>query len=355
VGGGEIVAKRYIPRWLYTEATVFGLDEEEYQEREPQYLDNLWIKIPPGTLRNDTIWPMQLEYLCVAGIPTTIPLPHLEGNPTPRALAGIGDRLFAEIGMTQEGDLNVVPAELNTVFSRTEKARLQSQRFNWGETCHFRHPYRLSRDSGFTVYYRRRMDLLVGPAGEDVIPADPGIPTAPSVAPFVGVLFRGVDVVTGKPVILGGNNENKPIGWFDEGTFDSADLLNNGRHDVDIYSVTVNNHGGSYNTDPAVYCAASGVHEGYLINPIVGERWMPGSTEVPIGCMAPLSSEGFMVGRAAATAGYQFRRDLGPHTFWFAPNTYLHRRQEIALKLGQHPLPFNQPISIALFGYLEVE
>lgn len=307
------MTKRYIPRWLYTEATVLAN----------------WIKIPPGTLRNDTIWPMQLEYLVVAGAAVTDAASTVEGY------AGIGDLILAELGMSQEGDINTVPAMLNGVFSCGEPARLQCFITHETMCCHFRHPYRLSRDNGFTVRRRNRVDLYD--------------PTAVALAKNrIGIVFRGVDIVTGKPVILGGNNENRPSLAVSEVTFDSADLMNRGMHDVDIYSVCMDSW-----EHPDV---ANGVGESYLINPILGERWMPGETEVPTGCIAPYGTMGIMntLGALGPWGGLD-ARDIGPHTFVFPPDTYLHRRQEVALRLSRSFYALNQPVQVALFGYLEVE
>lgn len=299
------MTKRYIPRWLYTEATVLAN----------------WIKIPPGTLQNDTIWPMRVEHISVAGVP-------IVDNVAMSGLAGIGDLVVAEIGTTQEGDINAVPAILNGSFSCIEPSIGMNVITLPSFTFHLRHPYRLSRDNGFLVRRRRRTDTGVG--GGAVTLAR------------VHIVFRGVDIVTGLPVILGGTNENQPTPWSSTVTFNSADLHNRGVHDVDIYSVTVESQEGS--------AGACGVADNYLINPILGERWMPGETEIPAGCLAPYGFMGLLWQAAGVPTG-----DIGPHTFVFPDGVYIHRRQEIALRLSRSFYAVNQPVNVALFGYLEVE
>jgi hypothetical protein len=242
--------------------------------------------------------------------------------------------MFAEIGITQEGSINAVEATLNGVFSCDHPADLQCFSQHETMTKHFSHPYRLSRDNGFIVRRRTRVDLR----SDDGADAD---------KTWIGVLFRGVDIVTGKPVIMGGNNENRISRAVGEITFNSADLLNKGVHDVDIYSVTLE----SWEHPDA----GLGILEEYLINPILGERWMPGESEIPSGCIAPYGTMGILNAHAAGLFGFIDMRDYGPHTFVFSPGTYLHRRQEVALRLRRSWYALNQPVHVALFGYLEVE
>ena len=306
---------RRIPRWLFAEDVVVTSD---------------WLKLPPEVFRNDTIWPFHLEYLSISGFPV-----YADGD-SGRWWGGCGHKLDVEIGFSGISDINIVSALASAVCSHTQPGNLQLQRpidvlpLN----RKLRYPYRLPRDSGFVASCRYNQELL-GTDQEDFENiAGPNI------------LFHGVDIVTGAPVQLGCGRNNQTYSIFDEIPLGNADMFNRGIHDVDITDVTfmvpeiprldfLN-----YATRDAW---KSGLFHRYLVNPIIGERWMPGSTPIPIAHLAPLTTEGTTF------------HDLGPQTYFFPEGTYLHRRQQMGLRIENNDDTNNQAFSVALFGYLEVQ
>lgn len=304
---------RRIPRWLYAEEVV-PIDD--------------YIKLAPEVFRNDTIWPFNIEYLSIAGTPI-----YTDENASANYWwGGLGPRVDVEIGISGESDINLVPTYSSSVMSHYDPwrlARIQANNDNTptGTTRVLKYPYRLPRDSGFHVKYRLREDLIGAFAeSQDYIYKYP-----------LSVIFHGVDVVTGEPVILGGSTENETYASSKEITLGNADLMNRGRHDVDIYDVVIQN---SYPYNQ--WNAHSGAFTHVIINPIIGERWMPGSDLIPYGHLAPLSFAPLSTS------------DTGPQAYFFPEDTYLNRRQSMAVKIINPNETYVQPVSLALFGYLEV-
>jgi len=304
---------RRIPRWLYAEDVV-PLDD--------------WIKLPPEVFRNDTIWPFHLEYLSIAGFPV-----YTGGTNTGLWWGGIGPKIDVEIGFSGISDINLVSAISSAVCSHTELANIQNQRVTdpVGLTRHLRYPYRLPRDSGFTGHVRYREEFI----------GLPNIETAQKNP--LQVLLHGVDVVTGMPVQFGACVSNETFKLQDEATLESADMYNRGIHDVDIYEVSFVAPASITTGSDERNLKRAGLLYSYLLNPMIGERWMPGSEEIPIAHLAPLTVEGTT------------DRDLGPQSYFFPEGTYLHRRQQLGLRINNNDDTNNQAFSVALFGYLEVQ
>lgn len=356
---------RRIPRWLYLEDVLPADITADDQEGIVAQFGHLKTASP--SFRNDTSYPLKLESLTIGQMPIRRMI-GIEGElPVYYTWwGGLGVTLEAEIGITGR-DINIVPGLIGACFADRYDSMCCGQADQIGAPLKFEIPYILAKDNGLhvTFYSLRDRIQLNG------LEAHEGFPT---LARNGAVLAYGKDVVTGRPTILSGNTEYLPMtnAGHDRYTCGSADIMNRGQNDVAIEEIvfTLNLAGrvepyGRVETAEEIQClnyVRSGFFDAYTVNPILGQPWMPGSLPIPIGMLAGRTFRG------------SAPRDIGPHVYTFPQNSYLQRREEINVRVRrsnkfllnspssrfEDDADFgygqcNQPISVCLFGYLEVQ
>jgi hypothetical protein len=182
---------------------------------------------------------------------------------------------------------------------------------------------------------------------------------------YPAFMAHGVGVTTGQPRIMAGMyrtsdflslqgvNATRPIPAGQGVTLNAADLVNDGEEDVLLHSIVMTypqfNPGrfaiNSQEPIP-VQLAMTGVGPEYLINPINGPQWMPGSKTIPLlsicplTCPVPLNFDWSLFGHF-------------PTVFEFCENTTLLRRQRLSVKFYDN-VTLSHTLDVTLFGYLEV-
>lgn len=358
---------RRIPRWLYLEDV---LPADVLAEANTGVIAQFGhMKTPSPSFRNDTGYPIKLESLTVGQmycrIPDTFDIAGFEDYLHFFWWGGFGARHEIEIGISGQ-DVNIVPAPVGVACADRFDQMCCAQNDQVGAPIKFEVPYILAKDNGlhFTFYSLRDRIRLNGDEAEE------GFPT---LARNGAVLAYGKDVETGYPVILSGNTEYLPMtnAGHDRYTCSSADLMNRGKNDVAIEEIVFTlNLAGTVEIDEGDPLVApkyiqslnyirSGFFDAYHINPILGQPWMPGSLPIPIGMLAGRTFRGLTP------------RDMGPHVYTFPANSYLQRREELNVRVRRSIQQFreftipdtefttygavNQPVSVCLFGYLEVQ
>jgi hypothetical protein len=350
-------ATRYIPRWLHYSANI-AADAAGF----------VFTDIPPNAFANETIWPFRLETLTLSG------LPPFYGTPLGdfcQFWGGLGTCVNLELGISGCSDVNQVTATAGTIMAhrkRFVKAPVSVLETNLvvgipniddGAFHRFKYPYLLARGNGFNVTFVNnrddwQYDAVLGQNG------------AYNGFPAFAAYGRGV--TSGQPVMLAGTYRmtDRPNGFpvIASGsgiTFNSSDLLNDGHEDVLIDTIGVTY---PYQRSNVAYVCDStglpfqvlyGLYSNYLINPINGPKWMPGSEPISAIEICPFEIPTPLSGTFNATPQLHV-----PAVYEFPPDTVLLRRQNLSVRLGNNTLlPVGGFITdlranVTLFGYLEV-
>ena len=175
-------------------------------------------------------------------------------------------------------------------------------------------------------------------------------------------------MTSGQPVMLAGTyrlsdqpNSFPVIARGSGVTFNSSDLLNDGHEDVLIDTIGVTY---PYQRANVAYVCDStglpfqvlyGLYSNYLINPINGPKWMPGSDPISAIEICPFEIPTPLSGTFNATPQLHV-----PAVYEFPPDTVLLRRQNLSVRLGNNTLlpvgslSTDVRANVTLFGYLEV-
>lgn len=290
--------KRYVPRWIHSRIALTALNGE--------------LVVDPELFMNKTSWPMKIEHLTIFGYP-------LDATGPFHRWFGVGPMVQAEIGMSGATDINLVPAYASAAFMRKEPF-VQIGDIVQGTFFKFKHPYLLPRDGGITAEVHLNSD-------------DTGALTFDMTIKY-GIVFHGVKVQTGQPVMIAGIDRRigAPPPSGSTIVFDSADLMNDGEEDVLIHSMHLVHPMDDFNN------ILMGTY--WKINPSSGLPWMD----------APVHISGI----TPYVQGLQTQRGILSYSLTPVDDAYLLRRQRFGIKLS--PLTGeDQPLNITLFGYLEVE
>jgi len=296
--------KFFSPRWLHQSVEIGATSHRP---------------VPSAFFANNEVWNWHLVYLAIVG---TAALDEA-GNYS-HALGGVARRLRLNIGMSQMGDINVVPSNGHAMFGPNESYLVHSNDLNIGAALRFdpKYPYQLPPDTGIAA--RVRNDNLTYNIDN------------------LGCLFMGFDEPAGfgegprNPVHIGARaiEELQPGGDF---TFDDADLFNDGEHpatltDMVLQGFALNEQNVSNNTWDQV---------SWLLNPSTGPEWMPNDQPIPVGCLCPFNR------------GILDANDVGPRAYVFPEETIMKPRQRISIEAFNYSAS-EQIFEVCLFGYLEV-
>jgi hypothetical protein len=342
---------QYIPRWLTFSANI-------------EADDTGWIftEIPPDVFVNETLWPWHLEYLAITGLP---PWGSLPIGDTAQFWGGLGSCINLELGISGVSDINQVVATAGTVMSHKKRfikgpVTNQGRRagYNNAMSFHrFKHPYILARGNGFQVLFNNSSDTFQ----YDAQSAYKGIPT------FVAY---GRGLTSGQPAMLAGTymQSDRPAGTLLDPpiaggsgiSFNSADLVNDGEEDILIHEIGLAYPFDSYSVAHTVdslgdpYLDLFALYSNYLINPINGPKWMPGSDPLPMMGVCPFDFPWPLAGVSAVIPVLQV-----PAVYEFPEQTRLLRRQRLSVRMsnnakvtGSTTIPIRT--NVTLFGYLEV-
>jgi hypothetical protein len=337
-------ATRYIPRWLHYRANVSA-----------DLTGFVFTEIPPNTFANETIWPYHLEYLAITGFPPG----HQFAS---YFWGGVGNCVNLELGISGVSDINQVTASATTVMghgvrdnlcpSLSATALLISPYYDGTFTHKLKHPYLLARGNGLNVEFRSTLDDY----HFDPITIYRGNPA-------FAAYGRKVDSLD--PVMLAGSfrTTDDPDSFLTVTSgsgvsFGNADLVNDGLSDVLIDTLcftypllNVANVDSSAAHQPMI-----GLYSTYLVNPINGPKWMPGSDMLPL------------MGICPGSLPWPVQQDLQPIVhmpaiYEFPATAVINRRQRLNVRLFNRathmhvpPTPISMPVTVdvTLFGYLEV-
>jgi hypothetical protein len=292
--------RRYIPRWISSEVAVnMGAGQ---------------VTLDPEVFMNKTAWPFKIEHLTIMGYAAS-------ALGVGDAWGGVSPIYTGEIGISGSTDINLVPAVLGASFFRKEPYVQLGEYLN-GTTFNFKHPFILSRDSGFSCEVK--MDTSLSFLN---LPNDNPIRH--------GVALHGHRVQSNEPVMFAALYRHAIIEDGGSVTIDAADLLNNGEEDVLIDRIQFTH---PYTDTDAILTTLS-----WKINPLSGLPWM--ENFIPISGLTPYVQ--FLQNPPASSLG------MLPYSLTPLDGTYLYRKQRIGIKIT--PLVSDTVLQVTLFGYLEVE
>lgn len=294
--------KFYSPRWLHQFVTIGATSH---------------LPIPSRFFANNEIWDWHLVYLAIVGTATTD-----ETGDYSNALGGVARRLRFNVGISQQGDINIVPSNGQAMFGPDRSYIVHSNDLNVGAAHIFdpTRPYRLPPDTGIGAVVRNDSATNID---------------------NLGCLFMAYEEPEGEggprnPVHIGGYaiEELQPGNQY---TFDDADLFNDGEHpaiftDMVLQGFAINEAQASFNTWDQV---------SWRVNPSTGPNWMPNPQPIPVGCLCPFNR------------GIADVFDVSPRAYAFPRDTVMHPRQRLSVEAFNYSASA-QEFHLCLFGYLEV-
>lgn len=293
-----------VPRWLWQEVKI------------PQSGE---IVIDPSTFANNTTYPMRLHWLSICGNAA------LSGAPYDNASGGVTRRMNVEVGITGYSDINLVPM-VGTAFFCAKRYR---QKDFWGfaggqspAEIYLPRALRIPRDSGLVVDVQNIEDLTTIPALYEPSIVAHGYYDRSKLPGFLAGRMQE-DILVGGPL-----------------RFNSSDLLNRGREDFIITSISVDTH--TYTGDIETGITKPQLtNVAWRINPATGIQWMPQPGPIPLGCIAPF------------TRVYD-QSDEGPKAYEFPKQIVLAPRQRLGVKFTDLSTSA-QTVYVCLHGELEVQ
>jgi hypothetical protein len=296
---------RYAPRWLHDEVIVPASGT---------------VYLPSSVFANTEVYPWHLHWLSVVGIPDTTGMEA----PWDTAAGGVGRRLRFEVGISQWGDINLVPANTLSMFAQESPMVQSDNLMNPGVHFGFTRPFPLAPDAGMVCEVQNL--------------------NASEVTVKASILFTGFHRVhedgqaRRRPAMLAGTAEEYLQAGGSQDMLDRADLLNNGRDTLYIQDMIMDGMEGLLDLEtfyPALDQLA------WRINPSTGIPWMPRPRPIPVGCIAPHNR---------AEAGWL---DEGPKAYEFPEDTILQPRQRLGIKITELS-GVAQTLHVCLHGLLEV-
>lgn len=299
------MAIEFVPRWLWQEVTI------------PQSGE---IVIDPSTFANTTPYPFRLNWLSLCGDVS------LGGAPYNNKSGGVLRRLNVEIGITGYSDVNLVPMVGTAFFCprrQDQKDYLGASYYPYGISLALPRTIRVPRDGGLVVDVQNISD----PADEITI-YDPSI------------MAQGYHDESKIPGILAGRFDESVVPGGPH-RLNCADLLNNGREDFMMTSLSVDSASAvvEEGRDSTYFTTLTNI--AWRINPATGIEWMPQPSPIPVGCLAPFSRP------------YDLA-DEGPRAYQFTKNVVLSPRQRLSVKLTEVSAA-SQNVYVCLHGELEVQ
>ena len=308
---------KLVPRWIWKRVEV------------PQ---SGTVIVDPADFANTTPYPMKLHWMSVTGTPAQ------GSEPYDTDYGGVTRRLTFELGVTGYSDINLVPANGAAIFCprdyrQKDYSARQFLSANQGSGVEVWIPraQRIPQDGGLVVEVENTIDYTLN---DDVS------------GNMIGksIIASGYRDDTKIPGFLAGRlNESLPIGA--KMMLNSSDLLNAGREDFIITSLTIDCADTGYYSDRLgfsgydQYPQMTGIS--WRINPVSGVEWMPQDDPIPAGNLA-----GFC-------RGFDYQ-DVGPKVYPIPYNTMLMPRQRFGVKITELSAAA-QEINICVHGELEVQ
>jgi len=309
-------SKYYSPRWLHKEVYL-----------APGNVGD--IALPGSTFANTEIYPWELRWLSIMG-----PEVAVNDPPFSTAFGGVDRRFRVNVGMSGEGDINIVNSCCQALCAPSDVQLAHSGNMNMGLRFGFdpTRPYSLPKDSGLVCEVKNNEP-------------DWG-------SPYPGICFMGYEQVGGyrNPVHLASSRSVGGTLTFglqtgSDLTFNIADLRNNGRDPVILTDMIFD----SFMYGLLAGCLPSLSTLAWRINPSTGLEWMPDPEHIPAGCVAPFN-------RAMEDVN-----DIAPRVYSMPPRTMMKPKAELSvdLRMITDPGTTSDKISplkvhVCLFGYLEV-
>jgi len=282
------------------------------------------MDLPSSYWRNLTPYPFDLHWIAITGIP------ELASSGNYSVDAGPVRTMKANIALSSEGDVNYIRTMGATFMAPSRVHRYHVGRYAVGNCLKF--------------------------VGYPIIPADTGLEVSVRNANisswnygyrYPSCLFNGFVLPDGElgarnPAHLAGVGKAERLPASGVLPLDCADLQNDGRHDLHLVEMILNDVKGDDGYDG--YGKAALEIE-WLVNPTTGPLRMPEGEHIPLGNICPFDDPQY--------AGSRFFGGSGAWTYEFPPGTLMMPRQRLALEL-RNLTAETQSYNISLFGYLEV-
>jgi len=304
---------RYVPRWV-AETLVIPA--------------NKTVLVSSTVFANIEVWPLQLHWLSVTGDPTSTAAEVADGDYANSG--GVARRLAWELGLSQEGEVNLVAGNTDALFApNSYRQQLYSQ---FDDALKFRFPieYELAPDSGLVA---------------EVASADPNwLFYNPSIL-INALRSEGREVF--EPVQFAGTLEAN-LAYPSSVSFDAADLFNSGLKSAYLKEMLLKPGQLTVNTTTTAKSQFQPQlnKTRWRMNPNNDIPWMPQDELIPAGNIAPFN-------RASRDIW-----DEGPRSYVFPTGTKLEARQRLTARitnLNETTAPDgDQTITVCMFGLLEV-
>ena len=301
------------PRWLHEKVTVPA---------------GSITRVSPTAFKNLESWDWHLHWLSVTGLATEESTAGDYGYDSPAG--GVGRRLTWRIGITGEGDINLVEDMTDCVFGINE--RLTQLHDVDDVACRFRFPipFVLAPDTGIVAQVRNDY-----------------FETAATTWDYPAIVLNGYqkrpERVGKTPAQLAGTGP-QALAYGATHIIESADLLNNGRDPLYLTEMLITpcqiatDSTGEY-TSLMLAPQLNRLH--WRINPSTGVPWMPRKALIPAGNIAPFNR-----------AIWDFD-DQAPRAMRFPEGTALKPKQAVSMEIRNRSTE-PQVVDICLFGLLEV-
>jgi hypothetical protein len=324
----RIVDRYAAPQWLHTQVEVPGGEE---------------IRVDSDAFANNTWHRMRLIALTFGNNgPTALDDPST-GAPVSDGHPDWARRLLADVGISQNSDINLVSGSLVALCGNPRRQRQMIGAVNMGRTYRLPTPFKVPRDEGLSV----RVEYIRDPYAERN--DDPYGPGTTDELTFVAKGF----FEDGYPGMLAGRADPIRVitetgAQFDQGAsieIVSSDLFNGGKRPLYLTELCFKEQDliiWEEEGEEVWTCIGSGMAFAWLVNPTnpTATKWMPASQCIPTGLLTP------------QCRNYDGGSD-GPLAYFFPPATYLDPKQAISVRLG-NTAETAAKLRICLIGELEV-
>jgi len=298
--------KRYVPRWLYS--------------RKQKVPSESFIEIDSTIFRNDTIWPMKLEWMSLVSLGDNLPI-----------WGGSSHRMHMEMSISRKGPMFPVPQSMSALFTPGVSPRLNCATNS------------MSVGAGFTFDKEVIIPPNTGIVAEVANQAPVNDPEYKWYNP--SAIFKCVEEDYNSP-------EKNPViladRWPDQLNQGSSKVLrgaglkNNGLKDVAVRHMNLSSGGYWGSSYDSFDLSLTYSLLEWRINPTTGVQWMPDPSTIPVGAIAPYNRS------------YRDDEHVGPRVMEFADNIYMEPTQQLELGVYSE-YTTDVSLGLCLFGYLEVE
>lgn len=311
--------KKYVPRWLYSrKLTVPGTD---------------YVEVDSTIFRNDTIWPMKLEWMSVISTGANMP-----------QWGGAAHRMAIEMSISGKGPMFPTPESMSALFTPMQCPRLKlNYSMAPGLNFDFNQNVVIPPNTGIVaeMFNRNTTPTIIPPPAKinGIVEPIPGGWFNPS------IVFKGIiddPHSEGKDPVMLADRWPFYVGPEDSKVLRGAGLRNNGLKNVRLKHMSLSSGSSwGHDTEPPMDALAYSLLE-WRVNPTTGVQWMPDPSTIPVGAIAPYNRCFFDM------------QNIGPRVMEFADNIYMNPTQQLELGIYSD---YEEDVSLGLclFGYMEVE